>query len=65
MLNVCLAIGLSDLPRVTCGRFGEYERRSVLPLCSVHGEIGVVNDFLRRRAMVGDQSTADGRADLV
>ena len=65
MLKVGLAICLSDLPRVICGRFGEYERRPVLPLGSVHGEIGVVNDFLRRCAIVGDQSNADGRADLV
>ena len=65
MLKTGLATCLRDLPGGIGSRFEKYERRPVLPLCSVHGEIGVVNDFLRRCAIVGDQNGADGRADLV
>ena len=43
----------------------EDERAQILALGAVHREVGVVNDFLHRRAVVGDQGSADGRADLV
>ena len=59
MLNVCLTICLGDLPRVTRGWLEEDERVLILALGAIHGEVGVVNDFLGRCAIVGDQSSAD------
>jgi hypothetical protein len=43
----------------------EDERAQIFTLGAVHREVGVVNDFFHRCAVVGDQSSADGRADLL
>ena len=60
-----LAMCLSDLPRVICGRLGEDKRGPILRLGSVHGEVSVVNDRFRRCAVIRDQRSTDGGADRV